>query len=73
MASKRMIARALVVAAAAPMLVAISPAAQAAPACLAWLGSKADGKCISWSMSSGAGMSLNGVPITVNGPNTGGR
>ncbi|CAJ1581753.1 DUF7155 family protein [[Mycobacterium] wendilense] len=57
---------------AAPVFAALSaPSAQvtdAAPACLAWLGSMNDGKCISWSMGSAVDSSLNGVPITVNGP-----
>lgn len=54
---------------AAPMLG--TPAAdvtEAAPACLAWIGSMNDGKCISWSMGSAVDSSLNGIPITVNGP-----
>lgn len=41
---------------------------QAQPGCLAWFGSKVDGKCISWSMSSGVDSQINGVPITINGP-----
>jgi hypothetical protein len=57
---------------AAPVAVALStPAAtvtHAQPGCLAWFGSKTDGKCISWSMGSGRDTSINGVPITINGP-----
>ncbi|CAJ1500897.1 DUF7155 family protein [[Mycobacterium] burgundiense] len=57
---------------AAPTFAALStPAAdvtEAAPACLAWLGSMNDGKCISYSMGSAVDSSLNGIPITINGP-----
>lgn len=57
---------------AAPLIAALgTPEAsveQAQPGCLAWFGSKADGKCISWSMGSGRDTSINGIPITINGP-----
>lgn len=41
---------------------------QAQPGCLSWYGSKVDGKCIAWSMSSGVDSQINGIPITINGP-----
>ncbi|MFA5709558.1 hypothetical protein [Mycolicibacterium sp.] len=53
---------------AAPMLSTPAEVTEAAPACLAWIGSMNDGKCISWSMGSAVDSSLNGIPITVNGP-----
>ncbi|OBF30438.1 hypothetical protein [Mycobacterium sp. ACS4331] len=75
MARKRQLIVGLAVAAAAvgaPIGIAFSTpdasVTQAQPGCTAWFGSKADGKCIAWSMGSGRDTSLNGIPVTINGP-----
>ncbi len=75
MARKTQLAAGLAVMAAAvglPVGAALSTpdaaVAQAQPGCTAWFGSAVDGKCIAWSMGSGRDTSINGVPITINGP-----
>ncbi len=51
---------------AAPVFAAVSTpdatTVQAAPRCLAWLGSMKDGKCISYSLSNGTGTINAGTP-----------
>lgn len=65
----------VVAAAAAPAYAALSTPEAAAPQasnCLAWLGSKIDGKCISWSNGGGLGQVAGGLPpVAVGGPNSG--
>ena len=65
----------VVAAAAAPAYAALSTPEAAAPQasnCLAWLGSKVDGKCISWSNGGGLGQVAGGLPpVAVGGPNSG--
>ena len=66
----------VVAAAAAPAYAMLSTpeaiAPQAGGNCLAWLGSKIDGKCISWSNGGGLGQVAGGLPpVAVGGPNSG--
>ncbi|MCV7266897.1 DUF7155 family protein [Mycolicibacterium doricum] len=59
------------VAVAAPFAVALTTTAdqatQAGPACLAWFGNKADGKCLAYSNGTGATVGTPGVAFGADG------